>query len=1160
MQSIHLTTLPYRARTCSPPRRKEKIHLGTPIFNFMYLNIKTGIPGLMPLPLHIRYYVTLPISTKINSDEERYQVNGEQLYVSQIRAVQPENRTKAHWLVLIDWELQRSKPYVIVDPFDPSGILYLSEQQYLVQARTLGKLDAPFTIIARPGSIKPVPIKTPPRSYRLYSTKSYHHLTWKDFRNLRSQLSRNVQWGPNGTVVVDDSNIVPLINIWGRNLLHYEGVRHPQDKAYFQFRKFALYLQQLLRVHGADFTILRLKTMLFALYSKIGGNSLRTTEGLNHRVSLLNGFPKILGKEVRQSLRSGSLSRIRIWASLFNIYKYLKGTHPLPPLETIEALPFDGDLTEWKTFTQGEGGFWDKLGDHVGKKASKKLKFRYQTSYGLFVPSAGANQSRAMASIFWDAMAWRRQERNYPMEWFILNKDNYCSQFLESAMVESDTLKESWDWFRPFYLPEGDSQFSLYCKLIKALYPEKLTSLALETLSVSPEEWEERLAAYLKKLKPVTMASKAEGIITLAPADIIPRVFAVLAKNNKDLPLVTTSQEAYRAIFARMQVSEWPCHTPVYPPITGRLYPIQEAAGKVRVVAICDYFTQLALHPVHKAIFELLENVEQDATFDQEGRTQAFAQKGFKDLWSYDLKSATDLIPKELYRELLVKYFGSEETSTLWLNILSDRTFGLKDIYGIDGDGEIKFARYSRGQPMGAYSSWAALALVHHALVQFSAQRAGIVNWFCDYLVLGDDIVIAHPDVAEQYLKVCSEFGIIVGLAKSFISSNGLFNFAAQTYTGESNISAISLREELVSDSFVRRLEYARRMDRRWGPLASPLSEGAIRRLVPYSQWQELSSAITGKGDGRLVSIIQFYLRNPFRPEDDKKVLQIGEIAYWLGFLSPVFRLLPLEVLTRYESVLLDIMFSDLVRDYKAYCLKTTYLRNLLKDLFFKGPTGRISCWNYVCEVIELRYKRDLDGRIGRIGRFIDQHFQDGHQHSLPSLDSLNRIIHEFKGLPSIKKAFLDRKWLRNYGVFSFLEQEEARVATSKQAKLPVTGWLSKFAPKRPSEVLNAPLGALALAALKVTGVGIPLQYLVDRGPPQSWIGKYRTALRELCGKGVQLHERRDLLPRRVRHPWIFPVESASQAEAPPRVRTKKPKFEFRFVDSSGSQDRSPSS
>jgi len=34
--------------------------------------------------------------------------------------------------------------------------------------------------------------------------------------------------------------------------------------------------------------------------------------------------------------------------------------------------------------------------------------------------------------------------------------------------------------------------------------------------------------------------------------------------------------------------------------------------------------------------------------------------------------------------------------------------------------------RYAIGQPMGALSSWAMLALTHHLIVQIAAQRVGI--------------------------------------------------------------------------------------------------------------------------------------------------------------------------------------------------------------------------------------------------------------------------------------------------------------------------------------------------------------------------------------------------------------------------------------------------
>lgn len=37
-----------------------------------------------------------------------------------------------------------------------------------------------------------------------------------------------------------------------------------------------------------------------------------------------------------------------------------------------------------------------------------------------------------------------------------------------------------------------------------------------------------------------------------------------------------------------------------------------------------------------------------------------------------------------------------------------------------------EYIRYAVGQPMGALSSWAMLALTHHFIVQYAAYRTGI--------------------------------------------------------------------------------------------------------------------------------------------------------------------------------------------------------------------------------------------------------------------------------------------------------------------------------------------------------------------------------------------------------------------------------------------------
>lgn len=70
------------------------------------------------------------------------------------------------------------------------------------------------------------------------------------------------------------------------------------------------------------------------------------------------------------------------------------------------------------------------------------------------------------------------------------------------------------------------------------------------------------------------------------------------------------------------------------------------------------------------------------------------------------------------------------------------------------------------------------LALTHHVIVRISAMNRGI-NSFSDYAIIGDDIVIANNDVAEEYLNLMKLLGVSINLSKSVISP--LFGEFAKT-------------------------------------------------------------------------------------------------------------------------------------------------------------------------------------------------------------------------------------------------------------------------------------------------------------------------------------------------------------------------------------------
>lgn len=274
--------------------------------------------------------------------------------------------------------------------------------------------------------------------------------------------------------------------------------------------------------------------------------------------------------------------------------------------------------------------------------------------------------------------------------------------------------------------------------------------------------------------------------------------------------------------------------------VLARLCALFEPAGKIRIVAIVDYWTQVVLKPLHDWMFSCLRLFPQDATFDQEGALRRFSRRGYYDVWSFDLSAATDTIPLLLYRAVFC-WIIPERFLQLWIELLVDRDYlkpseAIKELTkqtGVCLVGEDDRVRYSCGQPMGALSSWASMALVHHALVLFAfylvecerdsrlADRDYLVRsrWnpldFLHYLVLGDDLVIADKRVAEEYLALTKRFGIKVGMAKSHISEIGLFNFANQTYKGDLNISPLSFREEVAVNSLAARSEFAMRAVRR---------------------------------------------------------------------------------------------------------------------------------------------------------------------------------------------------------------------------------------------------------------------------------------------------------------------------------------------------------
>jgi hypothetical protein len=309
----------------------------------------------------------------------------------------------------------------------------------------------------------------------------------------------------------------------------------------------------------------------------------------------------------------------------------------------------------------------------------------------------------------------------------------------------------------------------------------------------------------------------------------------------------------------------------------GKLTALEEPAGKVRIVAIPDYWTQRVCRPIHDWFNQLLTRIPSDCTFDQEGGLESYVQLGNESNFCYDLKSATDRIPVALY---LLCFRGNPvmgpNLTKWWIRLLTERPWKESSTIGelralSSGKAfdprkwEPQYLRYAVGQPMGALSSWPSMALVHHFVVQYCAKTQGRLadeELFTNYRILGDDIVLGDKEVSEKYLEVMTSLGVKISSHKSYVGSK-LINFANKTYVDGVNISPASLKEEMSITSLFGRINFAGRLLRLGWLKSGPLKIPSLLRLVAHPRlWKEewLPAIGAGKVRGDILTAMLSFL------------------------------------------------------------------------------------------------------------------------------------------------------------------------------------------------------------------------------------------------------------------------------------------------------------
>lgn len=237
----------------------------------------------------------------------------------------------------------------------------------------------------------------------------------------------------------------------------------------------------------------------------------------------------------------------------------------------------------------------------------------------------------------------------------------------------------------------------------------------------------------------------------------------------------------------------------------GKLAFKEEAAGKLRIFAIADLWTQSLFRPLHDALFKFLRGIPNDATFDQDASFQRCLDKSVlnRSVYSVDLSSATDRLPIDLQVNILDALSGLK-IGALWKSILVDRPYMIRENKYIPSG----YVYYSTGQPMGCLSSWAMLAVTHHFIMQYCHSEVySTREWNTDYEILGDDLVIFDTKLFQKYIEVMKRLDVGINLSKSLISDHlSALEFAKRTGVDGVDVSGISIKQLIAEDSALGRI------------------------------------------------------------------------------------------------------------------------------------------------------------------------------------------------------------------------------------------------------------------------------------------------------------------------------------------------------------------
>jgi hypothetical protein len=262
-------------------------------------------------------------------------------------------------------------------------------------------------------------------------------------------------------------------------------------------------------------------------------------------------------------------------------------------------------------------------------------------------------------------------------------------------------------------------------------------------------------------------------------------------------------------------------------PLAGSIGFLQEPGFKLRAVANPNRVIQCLLVPLRKEIEDVLRQIPEDCTFDQNKgvkRISKWLSEGRK-INSIDLSDATNHFPLHFQMRTLESVVSKDMEQLLHLfeGVSTSRWY-----YRTPFDSGT--VSWTVGQPMGLNPSFSAFALSHHRLVK-RCMKSGIEHQ--DYVILGDDIAIVGDNLCHEYKKALHSYDCPINESKS-LSSDTVAEFAGKVITKDGVIHPLKWKG-VSSHNF---LDIVKGLGERGLSLLTGPQRRVAKIIAPIPEWE----------------------------------------------------------------------------------------------------------------------------------------------------------------------------------------------------------------------------------------------------------------------------------------------------------------------------------